>query len=198
VPLPKRFLIGVLYSLVILIGLGGCASRPAVPSRELPQPPVVMEVLDPSLQQYAPMWQREIGRRFPYAVGILVHGGDFVPGQWIAGSDPTHEHVEPMQQVVHRIQARYPDRTVVLVSCNPGHLKLGIPGVYYGTDSIWCVPDRELTAEYFSTAREKIEWYGHPLQEDPYSLPFGNAPAHTRWQDDPTVLGNIFEFVVER
>lgn len=195
----KRFVF-VMLALFVLAFICGCASKPQqrIASGELPQPGVVMEVLDPSLSQYSALWSREISRRFPHAVGILVHGGDFVPGQWIVGSDPTHEHVEPVQDVVRRIQARYPDRTVVLVSCNPGHLKLGIPGVYYGTDSIWCVPDRELTADYFSTARDKIDWYGHALQEDPGVFPFGNAPQRTRWQDEPTILGNIFEFTVEK
>jgi hypothetical protein len=58
------------------------------------QPRVIMEVLDPSLEQFSTMWRDEIGRRFDNAVGVLCHGGDFVPGEWVAGtSDQPWAHV---------------------------------------------------------------------------------------------------------
>jgi hypothetical protein len=119
-----------------------------------------MEVLDPSLDQYSTMWRDEIGRRFDNAVGVLVHGGDFVDGQWIVGSHrQPWKHVTPIQTVVREMQAKYPDRTIVLLACNTGHLKLGIPGVFYGSSSVWCVPDRALTPEMFKNglATEKID-----------------------------------------
>ena len=137
------------------------------------------------------MWRDEIGRRFTNAVGVLVHGGDFVEGQWIVG---THrqpwEHVTPIQTLVRDVQAKYPDRTIVLLACNTGHLPLGIPGVYYASSSVWCVPDRAITPDMFENglAMQKLDkpWCQIIVE-----------PVKTRWQEDPDAVGNIFEFVTD-
>jgi phenolic acid decarboxylase len=156
------------------------------------QPRVIMEVLDPSLEQFSTMWRDEIGRRFDNAVGVLCHGGDFVPGEWVAGtSDQPWAHVSKMTEVVKKYQLRHPTRTVVLVACNTGHLKLGVPGVYYAASSVWCVPDRALTAGDFAHSMPRklddIEDFIKDLLK-----PSANTP--TRWQIDPDCVGNIFEF----
>lgn len=144
-------------------------------------PRVIIEVLDTSLEQFAPMWRDEIARRFDSAVGILVHGGELFPTEWGVGTFPKPKHI---QDVVKDVQKRYPGRTVVILACNPGHLKLGIPGVYYAHSSVWCVPDRALSPEMFR--EEKFQMMnGHWLdvKED---LP--------RSKVEPDVVGNIFEF----
>jgi len=144
---------------------------------EIEQPAVVIETLDPSLAIFAPMWQMEIGRRFPHAVGILVHGADFVEGQWIVGTNiAAGRRVTPVVEIVKHYQRLYPTRTVVLLACNTGHLKLGIPGVYYAKSSVWCVPDRFLTPEMF--------------ENELYRMTLNN-----RWSAYPDVVGNIYEFV---
>lgn len=142
---------------------------------EIQAPAVVMEVLDGSLEEYAPLWQAEIARRFPHAVGILVHGGDFVEGEWIVGANLADGRVTPIQDVVEHYRRLYPDRTIVVLACNPGHLKMNIPGVYYATASVWCVPDREMA---------------EPRSENSLTL-------DGRWSTAPDVAGNIYEFVTE-
>ncbi len=160
------------------------------------QPGVIMETLDPSLAIYEPMWKAEIGRRFDNAVGILVHGGDFVEGQWIVGSHrQPWKHVTPIQDVVREIQARYPGRVVVLLACNTGHLDLGIPGVYYSKSSVWCVPDRAITAEMYQNGMAGLTLTNPALY--PGEVPSPSAPQPTRWQIEPDITGNIYEFVVE-
>lgn len=153
------------------------------------RPNVVMETLDPSLEPYEAMWEREISRRFDNAVGILVHGGDFVEGQWIVGSHvQPWRHVTPIQEIVRNVQKKYPGRTVVVLACNTGHLKLGIPGVYYAHSSVWCVPDRELRPEMFQAAVAR--------QTLGSILIIPSRPLHqsTRWEEMPDLVGNIFEF----
>lgn len=147
--------------------------------------PCIVDVLDPSLEVYAPMWAAEIQRRFPHSVAILCHGGDFVEGEWILGTNPGSRHVERTEDVVRRIVAEYPDRTIVLLACNPGHLRLNVPGVWYATDSVWCVPDRALTADMMNSGVGNLTLGGSLLGLD---LP-------SRWQVEPGLVGSIFEFV---
>jgi hypothetical protein len=180
----------VLALLTVLVVLASIftAYHPAVPSG----PDVVIETLDPSLEPFATYWQNEIGRRYHNSVGILVHGGDFIEGQWIAGSNyAPHRRVTPMTEIVQHYQKLYPTRKVVLLACNTGHLKLGIKGVPYATASVWCIPDRELKPEHFATATRVLEGAGIVI--------ITNRPKIelTRWQARPDVVGNIFEFVEE-
>lgn len=147
-------------------------------SQETVQPAVIMEVLDPSLEGYAPLWKAEIGRRFPNAVGILLHGGDFVEGQWIVGGHISPRHVSPVREIVEHYQKLYPTRTIVLLACNTGHLSLGIPGVYYAKSSVWCVPDRAIPI---------ADGFDYKATVDGGEV--------TRASIDPDVVGNIYEFV---
>lgn len=130
-------------------------------------PDVVMEVLDPSLRPYERLWQAEIGRRFHNAVGIMCHGGNHLDGTWDT-SATNFNHVATLQQVVAMEQARYPNRTLIVIACNPGHLKLGISNVYYAPDNIWLEPDRDAMGEEDAAIR---------------------AVAY------PNYVGSIFEFV---
>jgi hypothetical protein len=158
-----------------------------------------MEVLDPSLEVYAPMWRDEIARRFDNAVGVLVHGGDFVAGSWIAGVSFVPGHVTPMREVVERTQKAHPGRTVVLLACNTGNVKLGIPGVYYSTSSTWCVPDRAITPEMYGLPIIKATLT--PQDEDEASvIPFITIfaePEPTRWELHPDFCGNVWELVTD-
>jgi hypothetical protein len=202
----KRCTFWLYYMLVcgVVIGAGitvllSSSAQPAPAHND-----VVMEVLDPSLEVFAPMWQKEIGRRFPNAVGVLCHGVEFVNGQWIVSAKAYGRDLTA-QDIVRFEQAHYPGRTIVLLCCNPGHLKLGIPGVYHADDSVWCVPDRSLTPEMFREANQKL------AQCTPRCPCAHRASATTRptaeldsddviaqpsrWETDPGVAGNIYEFI---
>lgn len=139
------------------------------------QPSVIMDVLDPSLEMYAPAWEAEIVRRFPHSVGVLCHGGDAVEGQWLTLPYGGPGGCEPIEWVIAREQAKYPDRTIVLLCCNVKHeLLTGHPGVYYSPSSVWCIPD--------------------------HAMIDGDVPKEERWTFDgrydgePDDTGNIFEF----
>lgn len=161
-----------------------------VPVRTVQQPPVIMEVLDPSLGQFEEMWRAEINRKFDHAVGILVHGGDFVEGQWIVGTG-YGRHVSTVGEVVSHYQHLYPDRTIVLLACNPGHIDLHMPGVYYAKSSVWCVPDRALTPAMMSNGKS-LQHLGFPFLSGDVEV-----PRPSRWALEPDVVGNIYEFVSE-
>lgn len=168
----------VLMSLVVITV---AASVQPTKGTTLDQPAVIMEVLDPSLNQYAPLWKAEIARRFPHAVGVLVHGGDFVEGQWIVGTHINYAtHVSPVKEVVEHYQKLYPDRTIVLLACNTGHLKLGIPNVYYFKSSVWCIPDRGLNPQDTENADKLMD-----------------GTVQSRWEADSDVNGNIYEAVTD-
>jgi hypothetical protein len=172
---------------LIIVSLGILTFSPLVCSRHfshVPMPGVIMEVADPSLEEFAPAWQQEIGRRFPNAVGILCHGGDFIEGEWIVSAKSFEHHVT-MADLVRHYQAMYPDRTIVVLACNPGHLRMGIPGVYYAHSSVWCVPDRALTPDQFPA--------GEAMQT--FDSGYEASTATNRWASNPDVVGNIFEFI---
>jgi hypothetical protein len=166
----------------ILRDLAPNAARnaPSEQSERCAQPAVIMCVLDESLEQFAPAWQTEIARRFPNAVGILCHGGQYELGRWIVKTDSSHLMTARDLALVY--QHLYPGRTIVLLACNPGHLALGIPGVYHFHSSVWCVPDR-------ATGRD--DEADRITLDAPATRPM--TPTLTRWQRDPDVEGNIFE-----
>lgn len=168
----------------------------------LDRPGVIMEVLDPSLEMYAVGWQKEIARRVPNAVGVLCHGGDFEQGRWIVASDS--KHIQTARDVVLKYKDMYPGRTIVLLSCNPGHIKLGVPGVLYAHSSVWCVPDRELKPS-MSDAERMAKLFDHgfwtpKVPDESVPAPVKILPVRPvvgRSDAMPEIVGNIFEFEVE-
>jgi hypothetical protein len=156
-------------------------------------PNVIMEVMDPSLEYFAPMWRAEIGRRFDNAVGVIVHGGDFEENRWIVGSSlQPWQHVTLATELIGHFQKKYPGRTIVFLGCNTGHMKLGIPGVYYSPSPVWCVPDRFTGPDVpFST------WKLSGKGKAPAIIIVAVERAKTRWEQDPDATGNIFEFITD-
>ena len=61
-----------LIAITVALFCGPSGPGPGI-NAEISQPAVIMETLDPSLEVFAPLWKAEIGRRFPHAIGILVH-----------------------------------------------------------------------------------------------------------------------------
>lgn len=208
-----RILFGALFVFTVWFGLTGLILGLTSDSpRPLPgSPTVIMEVQDPSLAPYAAAWQREIGRRFPNAVGVLCHGGMFIDGQWIT-SARNMQRLTLATRVAEYEKERYPGRTIVMLCCNPGHLDLGVSGVYFARDNVWCVPDKDYNpadADGFATLCQ--------AQHPPFSQPVRPLIPTTRpvvkiplipiapfREDSFTVLrsdlypggvGNIFEFV---
>ena len=147
-----------------------------------PKPPplaVDVQVLDPSLEGYAAAWRTEVSRRFPDAVVLLMHGGNFVGDQWICTAKSFAMYTT-VPEVIAYEQAKFPGRTIVVLACNPGHIHLhGFPNVYIAYDSVYCVPDRAV---------------GDNPENALELLDSGYDPALSRWSADPNVYGNIYEF----
>jgi hypothetical protein len=189
---PKTFttLFNVLL-LVLLVVEIVTITLPKQAASETAQPPVIVETLDPSLDRYAEMWKTEISRRFSNAVAVFVHGGNRIEGEWQVNAG-LGGHASTARDIVRHFQSVYPDRTVVLISCNPGHLKLGVPGVYYAKSDVWLIPDRQTDA----TTNAETGTFDLPF---PFPIPFVTEPEtrHTRWELNPEAVGSIFEFVKE-
>jgi len=168
-----------LFPLVLFGAIAALSLMAFHSSRPVPRHGVVMEVLDPSLARFAPLWQKEIARRFPYAVGVLCHGGNFVGDQWIVSATSYGRNLTA-QDIANYEKARYPGRVIVMLCCNPGHLDLGISGVYFATDSVWCVPDRALAEN---------------LEAGDRLLDSGLEPPLNRWDENPGVVGNVYEMI---
>lgn len=157
-------------------------------------PGVIMDVRDSSLALTVPFWQTEITRRFPNAVVILCHGGGFTKDEWVIQDNPdgqygtTCEHVD---KVLDDERAEYPDRTIVLLSCNPCHIVLhGHPNCYYFDSSVWVIPDRFYNPgndNPFNTMTIDRERGGYV--QDPQSI------ISLRSTIDPDVKGNVFEAI---
>lgn len=182
-------------------------------------PQVIVRTLDPHLDRYAEAWKTEIARRFPNAFVVFVHGNETADGIWAC---QTMNGMVPVADIVLYWQSKYPKRTIVLLSCNPGHLTLGVPGVYYFRNSVWLVPDRACQPDdivRIGKRRMTIHEYAAPIlpsttpstkpsplfpfipRDIPFSFPFlDHAPimdSGTRWGDDPEVNGNIYEAVTD-
>ena len=163
----------VCFSAVVLIKFA--ASVPIA----APPPVVDVQVLDPSLEGYAAAWRTEVARRFPDAVVLLMHGGNFVGDQWICTAKSFAMYTT-VPEVIAYEQAKFPGRTIVVLACNPGHIHLhGFPNVYIAYDSVYCVPDRAV---------------GDNPENALELLDSGYDPALSRWSADPNVYGNIYEF----
>lgn len=184
-----------LVAVLIVGGIVGVSIVPTAPKVvHQAQPGVIVEVLDPALEPFAEMWRLEASRRFTNACVLLAHGGDFVAGNWIIGAGyAPHAHVTPVQDVVRYYQRVHPTRTIVLVSCNPGDIKLGIPNVYYARSNVWLVPDRAMTSEM--TGSERRTFSDGSAGMTPKVVPV-ERPL-TRWQEHSDFVGSIFEFVCD-
>ena len=146
-------------------------TRPQPVAREVlaGQPAVIMKVLSPGLEEYAQAWQIEVARRFPNSVVIFAHGQELKNNQWFLFVTELDIPM-PLEPALEYYHNKYPDRTVVLLSCNDGHLTIHVPGVYYAKSKVWLVPDRAETEDDFEGGKNRA------------SL-------------DPDAVGNIFEFV---
>lgn len=175
---------------------------PVRPAYQTTHAGVIIDVFDPSLQRFATGWHNEINRRFPNAVGLMLHGGEIVNGEWFV--KPDGRFLVRTADLVRQEQAKFPGKTIVVIACNPGHLTLGIPGVYYAKDSVWCIPDRAIKPDdtegkltFTTLSPVPFPWVTSDDDEvTPTKIVYRNRPP-TRWEEDPTVAGNIFEFQSE-
>jgi hypothetical protein len=138
-PLRKLIVLAVLITASFSTGL---ATRPTRVLHVYHGVQVESPLTDFYVPQSMAYWQVEIARRFPDAYAVAVHGGD-IAGQWLVQDPDNIAKLISAADLAHRLQARFPGRVIVLLSCNPGHYNLGIRGVYHAMDSVWFVPDKD-------------------------------------------------------
>lgn len=160
------------------------------PEATTPPPTVQMEVMDESLQGFANDWKAEVARRFPDAVVVLCHGGTFVEGQWLVKAQDYELPLMTTDQLAQHYKNLFPNRVLVLLCCNPGHLHLHVHGVYHAMDSVWCVPDRAVSKH---PGESRMKLFPFP----PLPVQHRDLEGGDRWASDPGVVGNIFEFVTD-
>lgn len=159
-------------------------------------PPVIMDLRDPMLEGYAPMWQIEVGRRFSNSVVILCHGGGIVENEWVIQDNPLGSYgttCEKIDDVLNKERAEFPTRTIVVLSCNPCHLVVhGHPNCFYSPSSVWCIPDRNIASAEENDAKIHQQIDGPNEADDDSPAPVVRVDRSVA---DPETVGNIFEFI---
>lgn len=196
----KSFLLSMLMVVLLIIGLLMVA-LPDHRSNTPEFPQVIVDVLDPSLQGFASAWEKEIGRRFPHSVAVLCHGiggGGGVKDEWLVAPYAGIGGVTHIDDLIHREQRLYPDRTLVILCCNVQHDVLhGYEHVFYASSSVWCLPDRSVPTgtENSLEGRSTLDTYTRLDTFNPFGPPQHRFEGGTRFDADPDVVGNIFEFI---
>lgn len=103
-------------------------------------------------ERFAPeRWLLEAKKRWNDPIVFICHGGcKTVPGtvdgkpsfvnKWYACPDAPRKQLE-MQEVARMLHNLYPDKDIVLVSCNDMGVDLNVPRVWYAQHSVWQMPD---------------------------------------------------------
>jgi hypothetical protein len=145
--------------------LAGCSSNPSYDRvdefiRRYHRPPttrpsprrVEVVLLAQSLFWSVPEWHDEVERLYPDSVMIVCHGGS-EGGRWLLQPDhyvrhstgvgiPVPDPKRPVEDVYWEYRKKYPDKTIVLVACNPGGHRPFLPNCVYATAEVWTTPDR--------------------------------------------------------
>lgn len=130
----------IIGTIMLAIGIvAGCTFTPApLPDRDYT---VDSTTLSFDLILGAERWEREVQKRYPDALVVMVHGRtDEQSGQWYAY--PSVGQAAPVRELVASLRVYYPDRRIVLVVCNPDGKRLtGVDDVSYARENVWVIPD---------------------------------------------------------
>jgi hypothetical protein len=151
----KKYLITFLLVVSFLAGQGTAPTVHVWHGLE-----TIQLVHDEGVPESVEAWKVEIARRFPDAFVLFSHGGDNDKGVWTCYAEPGSKmRGKPVQQVADELHAKFPDRKIVLIMCNPGHHRITTPNVYYALDSVWFETDRSTDAT--ERARAVPEFVGN-------------------------------------
>lgn len=141
---------------VLSIGLATyCVINTVHPHLPPPSPDITVVQWAESIPAFqVAAWKLETSRRYPNAVLVICHGED-VGGVWSFFPDKvstvgpvswiTPLPTFPVTEGIAKLKRQYPGRRIVLMTCNPHHHRLTIPGVSYSLDSVFLLPDRLLS-----------------------------------------------------
>jgi hypothetical protein len=109
-------------------------------------------------------WLLEASKRFNNPVVFHCHGGirtDIVRNpngtlttlhEWWVYPDPPRSPMR-IDDLATTLTNLYPDRDIVLVTCNPGGFDINVKRVFYAKRNVWTIPDANATGFY---AHEQI------------------------------------------
>lgn len=132
----------MMRSLLILLALivSGCNA----PRRALP--PAITWSKDIAFG--AKLWREEAERKFPGQdpVVFVCHGtydddAATLDDMWVLAPDPPRQPM-PVKALARTLRNLYPPRRpIILVVCNKRGHELSVPGVWFGRDRVWVIPD---------------------------------------------------------
>lgn len=182
------FIVGFLITLL-------CCVSPSTPAHisDPVLPGIRVDVYDASLEAYAPLWEKELGRRFKAGPvdALLLHGGSVIHNQWVVEDNPGGGYAETCEAAltfVDRAHAQNPDKIIVLLACNVDHIVIhGRPWLYYSPGLVFCVPDRATIPAMDD---------GNNLTDMHIHLPAYPSALDNRWSGpNSDAIGNAFELV---
>jgi hypothetical protein len=111
-------------------------------------------------------WREEANKRFNNPILFHCHGGihmetyeengkTVVVEEWWVYPDPPRKPM-PAAELARSLANLYPDRDIVLLTCNPGGFDLNVKRVWYTKRNVWTIPDAYATGFY---AHEQIRDY---------------------------------------
>lgn len=143
------------FLIILAILIGGCAplrttTRPTTRAAHPWDVRVTVVLLSKSTACGTEGWRQEAFERFGPCVLVAGHGG-MALSQWcIAPDEGDYAHSGPIwipvDWVIKWVKAENPKTKIVLAVCNPAHVKLLDVDVFYASNSIWTVPDRDCTS----------------------------------------------------
>ena len=137
-----RFATILLIVSLAVTRLTGCAAVPIVSESSYSDmwPGADATTLSFDLFPATRKWMPQIREQYPNALVVAVHGEtDPVSGDWMAY--PSLAPPVPVSMLVDRLRLNYPDRMIVLLTCNPDGKTLDKKNVVYAKDNVWSIPD---------------------------------------------------------
>lgn len=96
-----------------------------------------------NLKYAAPSIKKDVERKFNNACILIVHGVS-IGGIWLTAPDDNLSIPMPMQIKAYMLRWIYPDRPIVLWSCNPGTHSIKGKNIWYFKSNVWAIPDSQL------------------------------------------------------
>lgn len=87
--------------------------------------------------------------RYKNAVVLSCHGGPDLTGKWSLEED-NRTIRRTVQEAVDELRLQYPDRPIVVWSCNSNGSSLKGKNVFYFKRQVWSIPTDQLPVTYYS------------------------------------------------
>lgn len=113
--------------------LAGCASQHS--------PEIDSIIFNADVGRGEGLWRSCIQQTYRERVVTIAGHGTSFNGRWVITPDNNQPPID-VEAVCRTLRAIYGTRPIWVLSCNPGHHRLDVPGVSYATEKIWIVPDK--------------------------------------------------------